>query len=66
MTDDECIASQARQIMSMEIQIKEYREMVSAIRLHLYAIGAPLNDNRLGYTKEQLGPFFDIGRELIE
>jgi len=66
MTDDECIASQARQIMSMELQIKEYREMVSAIRLHLYEICSPLNDNRLGYTKEQLGPFFDIGRELIE
>lgn len=59
---DEMIARQAIKIAELEEEIALYEEANGKIHMQLYAIGAPLNDNFLGYTKEQLGPFFEIGR----
>lgn len=64
MTDDEIIANQARKIEEMGETIKKYEESRNKIRMILYSVGAPLNDNFLQYSKEQLMPFFEIADEV--
>lgn len=54
MTDDELIAKQARQIANLEEQVRDYRDSAKRVVNLIYAIGGPLNDNKLGYTKEQM------------
>lgn len=54
MTDDELIAKQARQIANLEEQVKDYRDSAKRVVSLIYSVGGPLNDNKLGYTKEQM------------
>lgn len=60
MTDDELIAMQARKMMELEADNSRMLVQLSNIRMQLIAVGAPLNDNALQYSKEQLKPFFRI------
>jgi hypothetical protein len=66
MTDDELIAMQARRIEKLKAELADYKEAMGQIRLRLYCIGGPLNDNVGGYSKAQLGTFFDIAKHVIE
>lgn len=63
-TDDSTIARQARAIEILEDRVAELEKAVKEARLHIGGIGGPLNDNKLGYTKEQLGTFFKIDQCL--
>ena len=64
MTKDEFIARQAMKIGELEIQIKNMDEGMTLAMREMICIGGPLNDNKLGYTKEQLLPFFRIQSAL--
>lgn len=46
-------------------KVKEYQEAMKKVEKTLYNIGGPLNDNRYGYTKDQLYPFFRIA-EIVK
>lgn len=63
MTDDEIIANQARKIAELEEKLDRYEQSRIRIRQILYSIGAPLNDNMLDYSEDQLKPFFRIAEE---
>jgi hypothetical protein len=60
MNDTEIIAMQARKIADYEVEMAQYVDRIRRIRLQLICTGAPLNDNFLQYSKEQLKPFFKI------
>lgn len=45
-------------------RVKGYKEAMDKIDKTLHCIGGPLNDNFLGYSREQLKPFFRIA-EII-
>lgn len=64
MDDAEVITRQARKIEDMEVQIHDFEQACKRINGILFNIGAPLNDNILGYTNKQLEPFARIAREL--
>ena len=57
MKDEQIIANQARKIAELEEQVEAFREFTREIHCFLYCIGAPLNDNKYGLTKEQLRQF---------
>lgn len=61
---DELIAKQALKIEELEIELAAYQEAESRIHNIIYRIGGPLNDNKLGYSKAQLLPFFQISELL--
>lgn len=63
MTDDEIIVNQARKIAELEEKLDRYEQSRIRIRQILYSIGAPLNDNMLDYSEDQLKPFFRIAEE---
>ena len=60
LSDDDMIAMQARKIMELEADMAFAEEKLKRIRLQLICCGAPLNDNFLQYSKEQLEPFGKI------
>ena len=60
MTDDELIANQARQIANLNEQVRNYRDSAKRVVSLIYGIGGPLNDNKLGYTKEQILDWFKV------
>lgn len=60
MTDTELIALQARKMMELEADNSRMLVQLSNIRMQLIAVGAPLNDNFLQYSKEQLKLFLKI------
>lgn len=60
MTDDELIAMQAKEMMELEAANLQMLTALSNVRRQLISIGAPLNDNFLQYSKEQLKPFLKI------
>ena len=60
MTTEELIARQAKQIEELRDENAELKERARKARLHIYCIGGPLNDNKLGYTKDQLVTFQEI------
>lgn len=62
MTDEALIAQQARRIADLEQLVESYRTAAKAIEIEMVGIGGPLNDNFLGYSPRQLGPF---GRILV-
>lgn len=64
MKDDELIAKQARRIAELEQEVECWQETAKIVRGVLFCIGGPLNDNKHGYTKEQLGPFFRIANAI--
>lgn len=63
MTQDELIARQALQIAELEEQLADRNKRLRDIDLTLHCIGGPLNDNALGYTAKQLGPFRQIAEQ---
>ena len=64
MIDDEIITRQARTICRLEQRVEELESAKSSARLQIYCIGGPLNDNKLGYSKEQLVVFARIAEAL--
>lgn len=63
--DDALIAQQAREIAELKERLSRRDEDARRIYAELYCIGGPLNDNKLGYTKEQIEPFRRIAN-LVE
>lgn len=66
MNDDELIARQARQIAELEEENEDLTSRIEKAMLHIYCVSGPLNDNKLGYSKEQLVTFQNIADELAE
>lgn len=60
------IVEQAIEILMLKKEVEEHKEFGKKVCLLLYGIGAPLNDNKLGYTKEQLEPFAEIVKLIYE
>ncbi len=65
MTEKELIAKQQLEIENLKETLRSAYESFSLINGILYNIGAPLNDNCLEYSREQLGPFFRISELLM-
>jgi len=61
MKESNLIAKQQLEIESLKEDVNAMQEGFQSIYNHLYSIGAPLNDNVLNFSKEQLTPFFRIG-----
>lgn len=64
MTETELIARQAKQIEELRDEVEELKERSRRARLHIYCIGGPLNDNKLGYSKTQMITFWRISEDL--
>lgn len=64
MTQDQLIARQAQQIEELRDEVSALKARISKARSHIYCIGGPLNDNKLGYTRAQMATFFRIAEEL--
>ena len=64
MTEAELIARQAKQLEELRDEVTDLKERARRARLHIYCIGGPLNDNKLGYTREQMVTFARIADEL--
>ena len=60
MSKDELISKQAMKIYKQKKLIKDYTTRLRCIHNTIYCIGGPLNDNKLGYTKEQMKDFYKI------
>lgn len=65
ITKEELIALQQLKIEEYKIAMEENKETVKSLKNKLFAIGAPLNDNRLQFNKEQLRWCFEL-EGLIE
>lgn len=64
MTEAELIARQAKQIEELRDEVAGLKERARRARSHIYCIGGPLNDNKLGYSKPQMVTFARIANEL--
>lgn len=64
IADSELIARQAKQIEELRDEVADLKERARKARLHIYCIGGPLNDNKLGYSKPQMVTFARIADEL--
>lgn len=64
MKEAELIARQAKQIEELRDEVSNLKERARRARLHIYCIGGPLNDNKLGYSKPQMVTFARIADEL--
>lgn len=64
MTESELIARQAKKLEELSDEVFDLKERARKARLHIYCIGGPLNDNRLGYSKPQMVTFARIAEEL--
>lgn len=64
MTEAELIARQAKQIEELRDEVADLKCRVRSARLHIYCIGGPLNDNKLGYSRPQMVTFSRIADEL--
>lgn len=64
MTEAELIARQAKQLEELRDELADLKERERRARLHIYCIGGPLNDNKLGYTRAQMVTFARIADEL--
>ncbi len=58
--EERLIAKQAIEIERLTNTVSDLQIRMGQIRKTIVSIGAPLNDNKLGYTHEQLRPFKDI------
>jgi hypothetical protein len=57
MTQDELVAKQALRIAELEDDLADREARLRDIHMTCVCIGGPLNDNVLGYTAKQLGPW---------
>lgn len=64
MTQEQLIAKQALQIEDLKERLAVLKTASKNVLMMLHCIGGPLNDNKHGYTKEQLKIFFNIEKEL--
>lgn len=64
MNEQEVIARQAVKLERLEAENAQLKDSIARARLHIICIGGPLNDNKLGYSKEQLYTFHRIKEEL--
>ena len=64
MNADEIILIQAKRIVALEQRVAELDRANLDARSHMYCIGGPLNDNKWGYTRDQLTPFFRMAECL--
>jgi hypothetical protein len=64
MTEAELIARRAKQLEELRDEVAGLKERARRARLHIYCVGGPLNDNKLGYTREQMVTFARIADEL--
>lgn len=60
----EAIARQAMRLDALEIENARLRENIKNAISHIVCIGGPLNDNKLGYSKQQMVTFWRIKEEL--
>lgn len=63
-SERETIARQAMRLEGMEIENSRLRENIKKAISHIVCIGGPLNDNKLGYSKQQMVTFWRIKEEL--
>lgn len=54
MTDDEVIAYLARELAKSQERCARYLEDIEEAHGMFICIGGPLNDNKLGFNKEQI------------
>jgi hypothetical protein len=54
------ISKQQLQIEDLLNEVSDFKDSISKVRLLLVCIGGPLNDNKLGYSKEQRAVFSKI------
>ena len=64
MTKDELITKQQLEIEHFKNELVEKIEMIRQVGSILYCIGGPLNDNKGGFTREQLHTFWRIKEAL--
>ena len=64
MTEAELIARQAKQLEELRDEVADLKERARRARMHIYCIGGPLIDNKLGYTRAQMVTFARIVDEL--
>jgi hypothetical protein len=64
MTQDQLIARQAKQIEELRDRVLDLETKSRKACGHIYCIGGPLNDNKLGYTNAQMVTFARIADEL--
>jgi hypothetical protein len=60
ITEQELIAKQALQIANLEHKLSEAQAACTEIHMICVCIGGPLNDNKKGYTRDQMQDFFFI------
>jgi nucleoside-triphosphatase THEP1 len=60
----EVVARQAMKLERLEDENEQLRDRISRAKRHMICIGGPLNDNKLGYSREQMATFFRIKEEL--
>ena len=66
MTEQELIARQAKQIEELRDEVADLKGRNRKAWMRIYCIGGPLNDNKLGYSKQQMVTFARIAEELGE
>ena len=64
--ETEFIGIQAMKIANLENVITSMEEDRKAIRMIIYGVGGPLNDNVCGYTKDQIVTFARIAGHAVE
>ena len=64
MKEVELIARQAQQLEELRDEVADLKARACRARSHIYCIGGPLNDNKLGYSKPQLVTFSRIANAL--
>ena len=60
----ETIARQAMRLEALEIENERLRRNIKNAINNIVCIGGPLNDNKLGYSKQQMVTFWRIKEEL--
>ena len=64
MDEVELIARQAKQIEELRDKVADLKSRAERASSHIYCIGGPLNDNRRGYSRQQMVTFSLIADEL--
>lgn len=59
------IARQAIKLEKQRLTIKAFKKAQNEIDGIIYGIGGPLNDNCLGFSKEQFSVFHEIHKTII-
>ena len=65
MTKTELIVKQALKLERLKAELADYKAAEKEISALMVCIGGPLNDNKLGYSPDQLKPFQAIARLLV-